>query len=46
MIWMSAQDKLCTFVNKAWLDFTGRNMEQELDDGWSKAFIQMIVKTL
>lgn len=34
LIWMSDVDKLCTFFNKPWLDFTGRSMEQELGDGW------------
>jgi PAS domain-containing protein len=25
MIWMTGIDRLCTFVNKGWLDFTGRS---------------------
>jgi PAS domain S-box-containing protein len=25
----------CTFVNDAWLKFTGRSMADELDDGWT-----------
>jgi two-component system, LuxR family, sensor kinase FixL len=36
MIWMSGPDKLCTFFNKGWLDFTGRSLEQELGNGWTE----------
>jgi PAS domain S-box-containing protein len=36
MIWMSDPDKLCNFLNKGWLDFTGRNLEQELGNGWTE----------
>jgi len=36
LIWMAGVDTLCTFVNKPWLDFTGRTAEQEMGDGWTK----------
>lgn len=34
MIWMSDADKKSTYVNKVWLDFTGRSLEEELGEGW------------
>jgi PAS domain S-box-containing protein len=34
LIWASSPDKLCTYFNKTWLDFTGRSLEQELGNGW------------
>ncbi len=36
MIWVSGPDKLCTFFNKGWLDFTGRSLEQELGNRWAE----------
>lgn len=35
MIWMSDEDKGCIFFNKAWLEFTGKSMQQELGEGWA-----------
>ena len=37
MIWMSDINKLCTFFNKGWLDFTGRLLGEELGNGWSES---------
>jgi PAS domain S-box-containing protein len=34
-IWMVGPDKLCTFCNRGWLEFTGRTLEQELGTGWT-----------
>ena len=36
-IWMSDVDKRCTFVNRPWLEFTGRGLEQELGNGWTES---------
>ena len=34
MLWMSGRDKLCLFVNRSWLAFTGRTIEDEQGEGW------------
>lgn len=34
LIWMSGPDKLCTYFNQPWLEFTGRRLEAELGNGW------------
>ena len=37
MIWITGADKKCTYLNKQWLDFTGRSVEDELGYGWVQA---------
>jgi PAS domain S-box-containing protein len=35
LIWMADETRRCIWVNKPWLDFTGRAMEKELGQGWA-----------
>jgi PAS domain S-box len=37
MVWMSGIDRLCTYVNRGWLEFTGRSVDAELGDGWAES---------
>lgn len=36
MIWLTGTDKLCHFVNKEWLEFTGSTHEAEMGYGWTR----------
>ena len=36
LIWMSGEDKLCTFFNDTWLEFTGQSLESQLGNGWAE----------
>jgi PAS domain S-box-containing protein len=36
LIWIAEADKLCTYFNKPWLDFTGRSIDLERGNGWAE----------
>ena len=36
LIWMAGADKLCTYFNQPWLEFTGRSLEADLGNGWTE----------
>jgi PAS domain S-box-containing protein len=36
LIWMAGVDKLYTYFNDPWLDFTGRSLESQVGNGWTE----------
>ncbi len=36
LIWMSDPDKLCTYFNQPWLEFTGQPLQSQLGNGWAQ----------
>lgn len=36
LIWVVSPDKLRTYFNQGWLDYTGRMLEHELGNGWTE----------
>lgn len=37
LLWMTGTDHRYTFFNQTWLTFTGRQLDQELDNGWTES---------
>ncbi|HJV53839.1 MAG TPA: PAS domain S-box protein [Noviherbaspirillum sp.] len=36
LMWMCDTQPQCTYLSRAWLEFTGRTLEQDLGDGWKE----------
>lgn len=37
LIWRANTEKSCDYFNRMWLDFTGKTMEEEYGNGWTKS---------
>jgi len=35
LIWRARTDKVCDYFNSTWLKFTGKTLEQEMNNGWA-----------
>jgi PAS domain S-box-containing protein len=35
LVWMAGTDRQVTWLNRSWLEYTGRNLDNELGDGWT-----------
>ena len=36
LVWRSGRDARCDYFNQAWLEFTGRRLDQEVGNGWAE----------
>src|SRR5512143_3099096 len=36
-VWRADRDGRCNYVNRAWLEFTGRDRDQEIGYGWAES---------
>lgn len=40
LLWIADVDKQINFLNKSWLNFTGRSMEEEMGMGWTQGILE------